>query len=196
MKPVQGAARRHRHAARSAFAAGCSAARWKRCRSAWSGPTTMPASSPTILREHPKVEAIHYLPLSRRQPRRRPGLRGAMQRCRLDLLLRYQGRPGGGLPLPERAARSSSSRSASAARNRLASHPGEHDACRRAGSTVRAPYRRAAQHHPAFDRHRAQCRSSCRRRAGSGGRLEDCVRAKTSASVSSRGPSRAVRSSR
>ena len=41
--------------------AGCWAARSRRWRSGWSGPTPMPGSSPNILRDHPKVDKVHYL---------------------------------------------------------------------------------------------------------------------------------------
>ena len=46
--------------------AGCSAARSRRWRSAWSGPTAMPGSSPNILRDHPRVDKVHYLPFLER----------------------------------------------------------------------------------------------------------------------------------
>ena len=56
------------------------------------------------LRDHPRVERVHYLPFLPAELSAAARLRGAVQRARLDLLLRHQGRAGRGVRLPQPAA--------------------------------------------------------------------------------------------
>ena len=71
-----------------------------------------------FLRDHAKVEKVHYLPFLGEDTPAGRAYQGAMQRRRLDLLLRHQGRRRR-RPSPfSTGCRSSSWRSASAARNR------------------------------------------------------------------------------
>ena len=84
--------------------AGCSAARSKRSRCAWSAATPMRRVVAEFLRDHPRVAKVHYLPfLSADSPQRRV-YRGAVHRRRLDLLVRHQGRARRGVRVPEQAA--------------------------------------------------------------------------------------------
>ena len=56
-----------------------------------------------FLRDHPKVAKVHYLPFNPPDFGGRTGLRGAIDRRGLDLLLRHSRRPGRGVPVPQRA---------------------------------------------------------------------------------------------
>ena len=57
----QGAARQRRHASSIRIPAGCWAARSRRWRSGWSGPTRMPGWSPNICATIPGSRRVHYL---------------------------------------------------------------------------------------------------------------------------------------
>ena len=99
--------------------AGCSAARSRRWRCAWSAANRNARDRrANSCADHPQVAKVHYLAFPAAKARRHGGLRGAMQRRRLDLLLRHQGRRGGGVRVSSTRCRSSSSRSASAAPSR------------------------------------------------------------------------------
>ncbi len=111
-------AQRYRHAARSAFLLDAERDRWRLCRCAWTAPPPMRRSWREYLAGHPKVAQVHYPPLLPADHPARKLMERQSSVGRLDLLLRRQGRAGGGLRLPQPACRSSSSRSASAAPSR------------------------------------------------------------------------------
>ena len=146
--------------------AGCSAARWKRSRCAWSAPTATRKSVARFLRDHPNVAKVHYLPFLPPDARQRARLRRAMHRRRLDLLLRHQGRRARGRSSSSMRCRSSSWPSASAAPNRspaipaTMTHSGVPAECASASAS--------GLDHPPVHRHRAHRRSDRRSDAGPG----------------------------
>ena len=99
----QGAARQPSARSSIRIPAGCSAARSRRCRSGWSGPTPTPGWSPSSSRDHAKVEQGPPPGVPARIGPTRSGLCPAMHGRRLDLLLRHQGRGEGGVRVPQRA---------------------------------------------------------------------------------------------
>ena len=121
----QGAARQPRHAARSAFLLDARAARSRRWRSAWSGPTPMPSWSPSSCATIPGSKKVHYLEFLE------PTIAGtgdvyANGNAPAPARPSPSTSKGGekrGVRLPERACRSSSWRSASAAPSRWRAIP-------------------------------------------------------------------------
>ena len=113
-----------------------------------------------FLRDHPKVEGIHYLPYHGSAVAAWQDLCRAMHRRRIDVFVRYRRWPAGLLQVSERPAdlqAGSQSRGHGIARQ----PPGHHDPFRRA--TGRSPKDRCAGiNHPAFDRYRTSRRSDCR----------------------------------
>ena len=118
-----------------------------------------------FLRDHPRVAKVHYLPFLLRGRAAAPGVRGAVHRRRLDLLLRHQGRARGGVRLPQPAADLQAG--GQPRRNGVARLPSRHDhAFGRARRRAR-PHRRQRHDGPPVDRHRAPRTISsrtCRRR--------------------------------
>ena len=120
-----------------------------------------------FLHEHPSVAKVHHLAYL---PEGSAGAgRSTKPRCerpRLDLLLRREGRRGGGLPGAQRAPGVQAG--GEPGRHRVADlAPGLHDPFRRAEGDPRPP-RRHRRHDPRLHRHRAPGRSRGRSGAGAG----------------------------
>ncbi len=107
------------------------------------------------LRDHAKVEKVHYLAHLRRSLPRRPRVREAMHRRGLDLLVRHRRRPGRRRQIPERAANHQAG--GEPRRHRVAREPPRnHDPLRRS--------RRHPRARSASSTRRSACRSASKTR--------------------------------